>query len=161
MCSGKSRVGRALAKKRGWPFYDTDEMITSKVGASVADIIKSRGESAFRAVERETVRLVGVLDNCVVSTGGGVPMDPANMEDLRRNGWVVWLKVRPETVLRRAGNLASRPLIDPANPLKSIEDRLSARELAYAQSDFAVDTDDSTPDQIAEIISQRLSEVQK
>ena len=103
MCSGKSQVGRALAKKWNWNHVDTDEMITKDVGMSVADIIRKKGEPALREVERKAVQLVSLLDKTVISTGGGVPLDADNRSALEKNGIVVWLQVSPQTVLQRAG----------------------------------------------------------
>jgi shikimate kinase len=159
MCSGKSRVGRALASRRGWPHLDTDELVMKKAGVSIADLIRTKGEPEFRLLERQTVKEIASLDNHVISTGGGVPLNPANMRDLSGNGKLVWLKVRPETVLRRAGNIASRPLIDPANPLASIKQKLKDRLPAYSQASYSLDTDELTADQVADQINRKLGDL--
>lgn len=156
MCSGKSRVGRELAQRLGWTHLDTDEMITKDVGASIADIIKKQGEPAFRAVESKAVRLVASLDKTVISTGGGVPMDAANMKALSERGRLVWLKVSPETVLNRAGNLKSRPLIDPNDPLGSIRSRMAEREKFYSQAALRVEADTLSPQAAADKILQMI-----
>src|SRR5688572_15306391 len=111
MCSGKSQVGKALAQKLSWPHVDTDDMISKDVGASIADIIKKQGEPAFREIESKAVQLVASLDKSVISTGGGVPLRAENMAALGQHGHIVWLEVSADTVLKRAGNLKSRPLI--------------------------------------------------
>ncbi len=152
MCSGKSRVGQELARLLKWPHFDTDEMITKDVGASVADIIHKQGEPAFRSIEKKAVQLVASLDNSVISTGGGVPLDPNNMKALSERGRFVWLKISPETVLKRAGNLKSRPLIDPQDPIGSIKRRMTEREPAYAKAEFQVSVEDKTPSSVAEQI---------
>ena len=157
MCSGKSRVGQALARKLNWPHFDTDEMIVNDVGAPIADIIKKQGEPAFRSVEKKAVQLVSSLDKSVISTGGGVPMDADNMAALKKNGELVWLKISPETVLKRAGNLKSRPLIDPARPLESIRERMAERESAYSKAGFHIDVDNLTPDALADKVAAALS----
>ncbi len=156
MCSGKSKVGRLLAKKLGWPHYDTDEMIAKQVGVSIADIIRKQGESAFREMERKTVALIGALDRCVISTGGGVPLDPQNMRELSHNGEIVWLKVSPETVLKRAGDFKSRPLIDAKDPLNSIRKRLDERAPAYRSAPHAIDTDHVNAEDIVERIFSEI-----
>lgn len=159
MCSGKSKVGRILSKKLGWAHHDTDEMIVKDVGRSIAEIITSQGEPAFRDIEHKVVRLVSLLDECVVSTGGGVPLDPANMKELSKNAEVVWLKVKPETVLKRVGNVKTRPLIDPKNPLESIRTRLSQREKFYATAAVHIDTDDRTPEEVADAVLKEIPSV--
>lgn len=156
MGSGKSRVGQLLAKKLDWFHYDTDEMITKQVGTSIADIINSQGEAAFREMEKKAMALVGLMDQCVISTGGGAPLDPVNMENLRRNGEVVLLKVSPETVLKRIKNIASRPLIDPKDPLSSIRTRLKEREQVYAQADHIIESDLLSPEEIVSKILQMI-----
>lgn len=152
MGTGKSKVGKILAQKLGWPHFDTDDMITKDVGASPGDIIRKRGEAPFREIERKAVQLLSTIDRCVISTGGGVPLDKSNMSDLSKNAHTVWLKARPDTILKRAGDLKSRPLIDPKNPLESIRQRLSEREKSYAVAQSAIETDGLNPDQVADQI---------
>lgn len=138
-----------MAKQLSWPHYDTDEMITRDVGIPVSEIIRIQGEPAFRHIESQTVALVSMLDKAVISTGGGAPLDSKNMEELKRNGQLVWLRVSPEEVLKRAGNLKSRPLIDAADPLNSIRRRMDERAGAYAAAHHVIDTDSMTPEAIA------------
>ncbi len=159
MCSGKSRVGEALAKKLQWPHFDTDEMIVKDVGASIAEIIRKQGEPAFREVESKAVQLVSIMNKAVISTGGGVPLNPANMSALMLRGELVWLKIKPETVLKRAGNLKSRPLIDPNNPLESIKTRMTEREKFYSVARHQIDVEDQTPQELADKILGMLPSV--
>ncbi len=159
MCSGKSRVGNELAGKLGWPHFDTDEMITKDVGASIADIIRKQGEPAFREVETKAVRLVSTLDKSVISTGGGVPLSSENMNALSERGQFIWLKVSPETVLKRAGNLKSRPLIDPKDPLGSIKVRMAEREKFYSKAQHQIDVENLPPAIVADKILQLLPEL--
>jgi shikimate kinase len=157
MCSGKSKVGQLVAKKMGWAHYDTDEMITKDVGARPGDIIRTQGEPAFRQLEEKVVGLVSLLDRCVISTGGGVPLNRANMAQLTAGAAkVIWLRVSPETVIKRAGNLKSRPLIDAARPLESVRERLNEREPFYAAAAHTLDTDEQTPQQLADAIVSLL-----
>src|SRR4051812_10449243 len=124
MCSGKSRVGRDLAARLGWSFTDTDDIVSKSAGARVEDIIRKRGEAAFREHEADAVRRACENDRSVIATGGGVPLNPDDVKALGKNGQIVWLKVSPRTVLRRAGDLGSRPLIDASDPLGSVSKRL-------------------------------------
>jgi shikimate kinase len=157
MCSGKSRVGKILSKKLGWPHYDTDEFIVSHENRSIAEIIAADGEPAFRDLERAAVLALSAHDNSVLSTGGGVPLDPSNRDVLLPGSFWVWLKVSPETVLQRAGQLKTRPLIDPGRPLESIRRRMEEREPAYAHAAMAVETDRISAEAIAEKIMQRIT----
>jgi shikimate kinase len=74
------------------------------------------------------------------------------MKDLKNNSLVIWLDVKPETVLKRAGNVSSRPLIDPTDPIGSVRKRLAERSAAYAGADHAISTDDLTPEQVVDKI---------
>src|SRR5687768_6484575 len=136
MGSGKTKVGKLLAQRLKWPHYDTDDLISKAAGASIADIINKQGEAAFRSMEQAVVAKISMKDKGVISTGGGVPLDPQNMEALKKNGTVVWLKVSSETALKRAGDLKSRPLIDPENPLGSIQKRMAERASAYGAASY-------------------------
>jgi shikimate kinase len=136
----------------GWPHHDTDDVVSKEAGATIADIIRTKGEPAFRALERGAVQRLSALDKCVISTGGGTPINPENMSDLSKDAETVWLRIFPETVLKRAGNIATRPMIDPKDPLGSIKKRLAEREPAYAKAKHTVDTDGRTPEQVADII---------
>lgn len=127
-------------------------MITKDVGATPGEIITKRGEKAFREIERKAVHLVAALDNVVISTGGGVPLDAQNMKDLSAHGETVWLNVSPETVLHRAGNLKTRPLIDPRDPLNSIKMKMATRERAYAAARHKIDSDQLSVSQVADKI---------
>jgi shikimate kinase len=159
MGSGKSKVGRLLAQRLGLHHFDTDEMISKDVGAPVAEIIAKQGEAAFREIEKKAIALVGSFDNCVISTGGGVPLDPTNMKNLSLGAELVWLQVSPEMVLKRAGNLKSRPLIDPQDPLNSIRKKLEERQPFYAVAPHRVDTDSMEPAQIVEKILAMIPSV--
>lgn len=152
MGAGKSSVGRLLAKKLDWPFFDTDEMVEKQVGKPVPVIIRLQGEAAFRKVEKEAVRLVALSDKCVISTGGGVPLDEDNMNELRKDAVVLWLKVSPETVMKRIRDVSARPLIDPSNPLDSIQARLADREAAYGKATRTVETDGLSKEEVVEKI---------
>jgi shikimate kinase len=153
MGSGKSRIGRQLAAKLGWTHHDTDEMIAKQVGLPVGDIIRNKGEAAFRDVEKNAVSLVALSDRCVISTGGGVPLNPANMSDLSKDAMVVWLKISPETALKRAGNIKTRPLIDPNDPIGSIRKRMDERNPIYERAaQHTIESDNMQPDEVVEKI---------
>lgn len=161
MCSGKSRVGKVLAKKMGWSHFDTDDMIAKQVGTSIAEIINQQGEKEFRDIERKAISLISMSDNCVISTGGGVPMIDENMKELSRNAHIIWLQVSPEVVLKRAGNIKKRPLIDPANPLASIQKRLKDRIPFYAKATHKINTDNLSPEEVSDRILEMIPEIKK
>jgi shikimate kinase len=159
MCSGKSRIGRELATRLGWPLVDTDEMVAKITNSRVNDYIRRKGEAAFRALETEAVQKAVESDQAVIATGGGVVLNPENVRLLQKNGTLVWLKVSPRTVLRRAGDLHSRPLIDVSDPLGSVTRRMNERESLYAVAPISIDTDSMAPPAIVEQILAQLPAV--
>ena len=153
MGTGKSTVGRILGKKLGWAFYDTDSMIEKETGLTIAQIFTKRGEKEFRVVEMHTIQLISVLDKVVVATGGGVPLRTENMDVLERNGWIVHLSAKPETILDRLDKtIATRPLLAGKDPYLELEKLLKDREKAYGRANINVDTDEQTPEQVAYMI---------
>ncbi len=153
MGSGKSRIGRQLAARLGWTHHDTDDMISKQVGIPVGDIIRQKGEAAFREVEKNAVSLVSLSDRSVISTGGGVPLNPSNMSELSKDAMIIWLKVSPETALKRAGNIKSRPLIDPNDPIGSIRKRMAERNPIYERAaQHTIESDNMESDHVVDKI---------
>ncbi len=142
MGAGKSSVGKECARRLGRPFVDTDDLVSSSARLSIEGIFATKGESGFRALEREVVRSVCASpEPLVVACGGGTVLDPENRRALRGAGLVVWLQAPAATLLARVGDGSSRPLLrdDAAGTLRRLE-RL--REPAYAAAaDARVDTD--------------------
>ena len=136
--SGKSAVGRRLAHRHGADFVDLDDTIEKAAGATIPEIFASRGEEAFRALEREAVAALGPADpgpavRAVVATGGGAVVDPRNRWALYRGRVPIWLDVRPEVLAQRLRRSPSvRPLIVGRDPMGAIRDLIRDRERFYA-----------------------------
>src|SRR4029453_8751146 len=101
MAAGKTTVARRIAGRLGWRAEDIDELIEARERATVADIFARQGETYFRTVEREILRLVMPLRHAVVATGGGTFMDPESQQAINLDGTSVWLDVPLETVIAR------------------------------------------------------------
>ena len=141
MGTGKTAVGRELARRLGRRFVDLDEEIERSAGCSVRDIFARSGEAEFRARERESLERVCRLDAAVVATGGGTPVDPANRRVLRAAGKVICLGADVPTILARVGDGEDRPLLAGTNDRSArIRWLLDARAEAYADADRRVDT---------------------
>lgn len=150
MGTGKSAVGRALARRTGFRHLDTDAEIERLAGKTIPQILADDGEEAFRA--RETALLVSLAgtqpadEALILSTGGGTPLRPENANLLKRTGTVVWLQVAPDAILTRvAHSLHERPLLaaHQADPLGRIKDLLAQRSPIYAAlADVILDTSD-------------------
>jgi shikimate kinase / 3-dehydroquinate synthase len=151
MGAGKTAVGEILARRLDLPFHDTDALIEKRAGASVAEIFRTRGEPAFRALESTVVAEVLGGEDAVVALGGGALGDPATSRALD-DRTVVHLFVDFDEAIRRVGADQTRPLL-AGDPLALYGRRLGAYEV---EADEVVQTDDLTPDQVADEILQRL-----
>ena len=110
MATGKSKIGRLLAKRLDWPFVDTDRHIEEAMGRSIAEIFREQGEGAFREAEREAIVSLLAGDARVLAVGGGAFVNPDNREALNRNALTVWLDVPFELILPRLVRSRDRPL---------------------------------------------------
>lgn len=143
--SGKSTLGRLLAKALNFTFVDMDERIEVKEMASIADIFKIKGEDYFRKVESEILKQIKPNQQLVVSTGGGVPCFFDNMDFIKANGISIFLDVPPAILAKRIINstVNNRPLIDKnksdEDVLHDIENRYHSRLKFYQQADLQVD----------------------
>lgn len=152
--SGKTTVGKTLAKKLNRELIETDELIVTKVGMNIQAIVKKQGWERFRDRESEIVREVTILDNVVIATGGGVVTQANNVATLKKNGKLIFLEARTDTLLRRIGNDAQRPaLTDKKSKKEELEHIWQERESLYrAASDITIKTDHLTPNEVAEMI---------
>ena len=150
MGSGKSSVGRELARCTGFRFRDTDLLIRSRVGKSIPEIFAAYGEAFFRAQETEVLRSLEAERGMVLATGGGIVLDPANVPLLRQLGPVVWLTADEPTIWARVSRNATRPLLQTANPRQTMSQLLRARQVFYAAvADCAVDSSGLSHQQVA------------
>jgi shikimate kinase len=154
MGTGKTEVGRRLARILGRTFVDTDRLVETKAGRSVAAIFAERGEAEFRTLEREAVAEACALPDAVIATGGGALVDPENRRRLAAAGPVVCLTARAEEILRRVGDPATRPLLadapDEAARLARIHALQAARATVYASATHTIDTTGLTVDQVVD-----------
>jgi shikimate kinase len=141
MGTGKSTVGRLLAKHLNYTFLDLDALIVEKVGQSINTIFTNQGEDYFREVESSVLRDVLQQSSQVVSTGGGAVIRLGNRELMQKSGVVVNLTATPETILQRLHLDEDRPLLRNSKSLAQIQKLLMDRELFYAEADIRIDTD--------------------
>lgn len=157
MGSGKTAVGKLLAKKLGYEFLDTDALIVKKEGKSILAIFSEEGEERFRELEAKTVRELSGLTEHIISTGGGIVINRDNVANLKKDGLVIWLRALPETILQRVGSQTHRPLLNIEDPLEKIKILLMEREPFYAEADLSIDTDGFEVEEIADIIIHKFS----
>jgi shikimate kinase len=132
--SGKSTVGRALARRLQLPFADSDHVIEQRLGCSIREYFEREGEDRFRDVEQDVIDDLS-LNHCgVLSTGGGAVLRVANRLNLRSRGLVFYLKSTPEELFRRLRNDLNRPLLQVSDPLKRLKDLYQARDPLYRET---------------------------
>jgi len=141
MGTGKSSVGQVLAHQLGFTFLDTDQLIETSEGRTISRIFEEDGEPSFRALEAGITRNLEHLRHHVISTGGGLPVNPDNLASLKSHALVVCLWASPEKIWERVRHQAHRPLLHDPDPLGRIRTLLSAREPAYRLADVLINTE--------------------
>lgn len=156
MASGKSTVGRVLARDLDWEFVDTDRLIESEQGTSIPQIFEDRGEAAFRDLESAIAERLDGMHHRVIATGGGFPLREKNLEAARRAGAVVLLMASADQIWHRVASSKHRPLLQKDDPKGEIRRLLAERESAYDAISIKVRTDGKTPYTIAEEILKAI-----
>jgi len=140
--SGKTTVGQAVAANTGRTFLDLDLEIERREGESISQIFGEKGEQYFRRREREVTAELASLGNMIVSPGGGWMMNPEVVALLRPPSRIVYLKVRPETALKRLGpSRSARPLLSRPDPLGELTRLFEVRRHIYETADSVIDTE--------------------
>ena len=156
MGTGKTVVGRALARKLGFIFVDLDARIEEKEKITIGEIFKTKGEPYFRAIEKETLSDAARQKGTVISCGGGIVLDPDNMSRMKETGICVCLSASPREILKRIGATTHRPLLHGGEPLDRIQSLLSTRDPFYRLADILIDTTQLSIEEIAATIHQKL-----
>lgn len=139
--SGKSSVGRQLARRLQVPFVDSDQVIEQRLGCSIREYFDREGEDAFRDVEQAVIDDLSLNHSGVLSTGGGTVLRPVNREHLHQRGKVVYLRSSPEEVFRRLRHDVSRPLLQVSDPLQRLRDLYAVRDPLYRETaHFIIET---------------------
>ncbi len=140
--AGKSTHGRHAARWLRRPFIDLDRRIAIGAGESVRRIFRTRGEPAFRALEREATAALATEAPAIVAPGGGWIMDPRNVALVKPGALVVWLQVSPRLAIQRMGaRVRLRPLLAGDDPVAALEALLAQRVARYATADAVIDTE--------------------
>ncbi len=158
MGSGKSAIGRTIAKKLGRRFIDTDRFLERKTGKTVSEIFEQEGEQRFRLYEKEVIKKISQYIGIVIATGGGAIKDPENFKYLKESGWIIALYASPETLYKRIEGKRIRPLLlNQDDPVKKLEEIQNERKSIYAKADFQIDTEAKDIDNISGEIMDLLN----
>ena len=139
--SGKSTVGRQLARRLALPFVDSDHVIEQRLGCPIRQYFEREGEAAFRDVEEAVIDELSLAKTGILATGGGAVLREANRRHLRERGLVVYLKSSPDELFRRLRHDRNRPLLQVADPLARLRDLYALRDPLYRETaHFSIET---------------------
>jgi shikimate kinase len=141
MGTGKSSVGRLVAEQLRFELVDTDELIEKRAGKTITEIFQQNGEPAFRDLEKQLVAELATRTGIVISAGGGLAANEANLKNLKNHAVVVCLWASPEKIFQRVRHQTHRPLLHDPDPLAKIKTMLAVREPFYRQADVIVNTE--------------------
>lgn len=155
--SGKSTVGRQLARRLQLPFLDSDHVIEERLGCSIRDYFEREGEASFRDVEESVIDSLTLLASGVISTGGGSVLRPANRQHLSERGHVVYLRSSPEELFRRLRHDVNRPLLQVPDPLGRLRDLYVQRDPLYRETaHFVIETGRPSVSTLVNMIAMQL-----
>ena len=163
MGSGKSTIGKQLAKKYQYDFLDTDEWIEHENGMTIKEMFAQRGENYFRNLETQAlISFQNQIGQTILSTGGGMALSATNANLLRNLGIVIFLKVSKEVVIQRLQGDTTRPLLQGEDFEKKIEQMLEQRDPLYeSAAHYVIDTDGKTIEEVIEEIGVIIVSVRK
>ena len=157
--SGKSTVGRQLARRLQLPFIDSDPVIEKRLGCSIREYFEREGEERFRDLEEAVIDDLTQHHQGVLSTGGGSVLRPVNRERLRSRGHVVYLHSSPDEVFRRLRHDVNRPLLQVSDPLGRLRDLYAVRDPLYRETaHFVIETGRPSVAALVSTILMRLEQ---
>lgn len=155
--SGKSTIGRQLARRLELAFFDSDHVIEERLGCAIRDYFAREGEASFRDVEEAVIDELTCLPSGVLSTGGGSVLRPANRQHLRERSYVVYLRSMPEELFRRLRHDVSRPLLQVPDPLGRLRDLYAQRDPLYRETaHFVIETGRPSVSTLVNMITMQL-----
>ena len=167
MGSGKSTIGKNLAKKLGIPFIDTDNIIEMKKGIEISEIFEHKGEKWFRDYEENTLEnIINSSDRLVISLGGGSLMSEKNLKRVLSTGKLIYIKSSPDQIWKRIRHSTRRPLLRQKGVawtreryIQRINELMKARESGYYSAHLIIDRDGKEVDEVVAQLLLQLSEL--
>ena len=157
MGSGKTSIGKLLAKRTNRAFIDTDQSIINNEGASITDIFNKFGEEYFRKLETDEIKNSRNLESHIISTGGGVILNHENINIMKEFGIVIFLDINIKNQIVRVKNKKNRPLLNEDNIEKDLIKLRNDRYTIYKKiSDYIIDTSNKNRNDIITEISKYI-----
>lgn len=156
--SGKSTLGNILSSLSGYALVDTDAIIVKLQNRSINNIFETNGEEFFRTLETQVSKEISAFDKQIISTGGGIVLKEKNLEYLKQNGIVFYLKTSVNSLLKRLEGDNTRPLLKTDDVKKKLEIMLEIRGKLYEKADVTIETDKLTPEETAKEILRIYNE---
>ncbi len=156
MATGKTSVGKRLAKQLKMKYVDTDSLIEQSTKMTISQIFATKGEPMFRDIESEVIKQSAKFDNHVITLGGGAVLRHENIDSLKPNSVIICLTARAEVIFSRVKEDFTRPLLQKPDPLAEIKRLLQVREQFYKNCNFSVDTSDISINNVVNKIVEYL-----
>ena len=155
MASGKSTIGRLLAKKLNLKFFDTDFIIEKKTKMKIVEIFQKKGEPYFRNLEKKITLNLLNKNNCVISLGGGAFINETIRKTVEQKGYSIWLNQNPKTLIDRIKKNNKRPIASNLND-NELKDLLINRSKIYSKANYKIDCENMQKTEITNKIIQLL-----
>ena len=152
MGTGKTSVAKKLAQVMNMEYISTDGLIEKKEGVSINDIFAGKGEFYFRDLERGIIGEISNLDDIVIDAGGGVMINPENVNNLKANGIIICLQADSDTILERMKDKKDRPLLNVDDKLAKIKELMGKRTAYYQKADYFINTSNLSIDEVVKRI---------
>lgn len=149
MGTGKTSVGKRVARELGMTFLDMDDIIEERQAKKISRIFAEDGEAHFRALERELVKELSLQDKLVIATGGGVVLDSRNIANFEKTGVVICLTAEPDTIFNRVAAETHRPLLEGDEKMRGIMSILERRREIYNSFPNRIDTTSFSIEEVA------------
>lgn len=139
MGSGKSTCAKRLSEILSMETFSTDQIIVSREKRAITEIFETDGEEYFRKIEKQVVKEISLMEGVIIDCGGGVILNPENVENLKNNGIVVYIHSDPEFIYDCIKGSTQRPILNVADPLLKIKELLNYRMPFYQKANYRVD----------------------
>jgi shikimate kinase len=160
-CTGKTTIGKIISKELNMDFIDADDELVKQQGEPISEIVEKHGWDYFRDKESDVLKEISSRKNYVVATGGGVILKKENIDCMKKNGTVIWLRANPDTVknrmLKDEKTEQSRPSLTSKGLIDEIKETIETRNPLYTEAmDFDIITDDVGVEEVTRKMLKRL-----